>query len=353
MNPIVRAIYSSNVWAFPIFALVFCVANGLFVNASIPISQILLAALLFAIYYNWAYYIVLNVYRGRKKKRMFAGVALVILLVTIEPSLEFLIYSYFPLIDVYFDKYMLEENYVHDISEFRQRWITALLVIFFAVIIRLAFRFYRNKTIEAEESKKQTAKQDEEIKTLHDRLKARQLNTHFIENFVLIALHRDKKQNKENVEMLTMLTDLMNYQLSMDNEQQTTNWQEEWDQVENLLQMAYYKDPNFVYEWAHDDGIADLDMVIPHGLLLMPLENALKYGRNTAAWPLRMEFSRKDNRIYIRYTNYFDPVVRDRIKSTGKGFKLMATRIAAGAWPIILRKSEVDNLFWVDIEIAC
>lgn len=353
MNPIVRTIYRSNVWAFPVFVLVFCVANGLFVKDSIPSGQILLAALLFAIYYNWVYYIVLNVYRGGRMKRMFAGVAFVILLVTIEPSLEFLIYSYFPLIDVYFDKYMLEEDYVHDISEFRQRWITALLVIFFAVIIRLASRLYKNKTIEAEESKQQKAKQDEEIKTLHDRLKTRQLNTHFIENFVLIALHREKKQNKENVEMLTMLTDLMNYQLSMDNQQQTTNWQEEWDQVENLLQMAYYKDPNFVYEWTHDDGITGMDRVIPHGLLLMPLENALKYGRNIAAWPLRMEFSRKDNRIYIRYTNYFDPVVRDRIKSTGKGFKLMETRIAGGAWPIILRKSEVDNRFWVDIEIAC
>ncbi|PRD45537.1 LytS family sensor histidine kinase [Sphingobacterium haloxyli] len=353
MNPIVRTIYRSNVWAFPVFVLVFCAANGLFVKDRIPSNQILLASLLFAIYYNWVYYVVLNVYRGGRKKRIIAGVALVILLLTIEPTLEFLIYTCFPSMDVYFDKYMLEKDYVHDISEFRQRWITALLVIFFAVIIRLAFRLNRNKTIEAEESKKQKAKQDEEIKTLHDRLKARQLNTHFIENFVLIALHREKKQNKENVEMLTMLTDLMNYQLSMDNQQQTTNWQEEWDQVENLLQMAYYKDANFVYEWAHDDGIADLEMVIPHGLLLMPLENALKYGRNTAAWPLRMEFSRKDNRIYIRYTNYFDPVVRDRIKSTGKGFKLMETRIAAGAWPIILRKSEVDNLFWVDIEIAC
>src|SRR5690606_4333562 len=271
----VKTIYRSNVWAFPIFVLVFCIANGLFVKDSIPVDQILLAALLFAIYYNWVYYIVLNAYRGRRRKRMVAGVAFVILLVTIESSLEFLIYSYFPLIDVYFDKYMLEEDYVHDISEFRQRWITALLVIFFAVIIRLASRLYKSKTIEAEESKQQKAKQDEEIKTLHDRLKARQLNTHFIENFVLIALHREKKQNKENVEMLTMLTDLMNYQLSMDNQQQITNWQEEWDQVENLLQMAYYKDQNFVYEWSDNDCLADLGMVIPHGLLLMPLENAL------------------------------------------------------------------------------
>ncbi|MBD1421231.1 LytS family sensor histidine kinase [Sphingobacterium chuzhouense] len=353
MNPIVRTIYRSNVWAFPIFALVFCVANGLFVKASIPSGQILLAALLFAIYYNWAYYIVLNVYWGRRKKRIFAGVAFVILLLTIEPSLELLIYSYFPLIDVYFDKYMLEEDYVHDISEFRQRWITALLVIFFAVIIRLALRLYRNKTIEAEESKQQKAKQDEEIKTLHDRLKARQLNTHFIENFVLIALHREKKQNKENVEMLTMLTDLMNYQLSMDNQQQTTNWQEEWDQVENLLQMAYYKDPNFVYEWAHDGGIADLEIVIPHGLLIMPLENAIKYGKNNAEWPFRMDFGRKNNRIYIRYTNYFDPVQRSRIKSTGKGFWLMEKRIAGGAWPIKLHKWEENHVFYVDIEIAC
>src|SRR5690606_8566088 len=161
MNPIVRTIYRSNVWAFPTFVLVFCVANGLFVKDSIPVGQILLAALLFAIYYNWVYYIVLNVYKGRRKKRMFAGVAFVILLVTIEPLLEFLIYSYFPLIDVYFDKYMLEEDYVHDISEFRQRWITALLVIFFAVIIRMAFRLYRNKTIEAEESKQQKARSEE------------------------------------------------------------------------------------------------------------------------------------------------------------------------------------------------
>lgn len=276
-----------------------------------------------------------------------------LLMFTIEPTLIFFIYSYFPSQGVYMDQYMNDPGYEFDKAEFRRRWLSAIIFISLLVGVRLYNRKIKNKTAEAEESKQLAAKGDEEIKRLHDRLKSRELNTHFIENFVVVALHRERKRNKENVEMLSMLTNLMYYQLSMDNEQQATGWQKEWEQVENLLQMACYKDQKFVYEWSHEDGIADMDVIIPHGLLLMPLENALKYGKNTAEWALRIEFSRKADRVYIQYSNYFDPVLRSRLKSTGKGFQLMEARLMGGSWPITLRKWEEDNRFYVDIEIAC
>jgi len=137
----------------------------------------------------------------------------------------------------------------------------------------------------------------------------------------------------------------------MDGSQQTTRWRDEWEQIESLLEMAHYKDSKFVYEWSDNDCLADLEKVIPHGLLLMPLENALKYGENTTEWPLRMEFSRKDDRIHIRYTNCFDPLKRDKIESTGQGYPLMQERLAGGSWPITLRKKEEGDCFYVDIEI--
>lgn len=312
----------------------------------IPIKHLLLVALLFAIYYSWVFYISVKGLWGTLKEKIYAICALVTLLLTIEATLELLIYEFFPSFGVYLDRYILEiPDYVPDKSEFRQRWISAVLFIFLLVAIRLGFRFVKRKI-------KKERKMQAHTRSLSDLLKSRSLNPHFMENFVAVALAREAKgANKESGKMLTMLTQLMRYQLSMDNGQQTTNWQDEWEQVDNLLKMASYGNTNFFYERDVDEGLADMDITIPHGLLLMPLENALKYGKNVKKWPLRLTLRKKDNLIYMRCTNYFNPVQRSRMKSSGTGFQLMRARLSGGDWPIELHMAEQDDLFIVETEI--
>jgi len=354
MNPIVRTIFRSNVGAFLIFAVILCGANWLLAKGSIPAKPILFVAVLFAVYYNFVFKIAVYTLSGKRKKWIIAFCSLILLVLTTDPILGFLIYSFFPILGVYLDQNMLMENYMYDRIEFRRRWVSALTFIIFLVGLRLVFRLYKSKMREANESKQQTKRLEQEITNLNRLLKARNLNPHFMVNVSAIALHRERmRPNEENMKMLTMLIALMNYQLRMDNDQQTTHWQDEWEQVENLLEMACYKDQNFVYEWRDSNCLADLDTVIPHGLLLMPLENALKYGKNTAKWPLRMVFRKSGDRIHIRYTNYFDPLKRDQIQSTHQGFPLMEARLGGGAWPITMLRQEEGDCFWVDIEIIC
>ncbi|MBD1434375.1 hypothetical protein H8B06_16200 [Sphingobacterium sp. DN00404] len=283
---------------------------------------------------------------------MAAIVATLLLVFTIEPTLVFFIYHYFPSLGVYMDRYMNDPDYELDKTEFRQRYGSPIIFICFLVIMRLMFRMGRKKGKEVIESKQELADLEGKITNLNSLLKARNLNPHFIRNFAAVALERERKRpHEENIKMLTMLIALMNYQLRMDSSQQTTRWQDEWEQIESLLEMAYYKDPKFVYEWSDNDCLADMEMVIPHGLLLMPLENALKYGENTAERPLRIVFRKRGDRIYIRYTNYFEPVKRDKIESTGQGFPLMEARLEGGAWPITIERQERGDCFYVDIEI--
>ncbi|MBD1425208.1 LytS family sensor histidine kinase [Sphingobacterium arenae] len=352
MNPIFITIYRSNVWAFPIFAIVLFVANWLMGAEPIPMKQLLLVSALFLLYYSWVYYIISNFWVKNLKKRMAATAATLLLVFTIEPTLIFLIYHYFPSLGVHMDRYMDDPGYEPDTTELRQRYGSAIIFLCVLVVIRLSHRGSREKSAEVKRSNQRTNGLEKEISNLNSLLKARNLNPHFMGNFAALALGRErKKHNEENIKMLTMLIALMNYQLRMDGNQQTTRWQDEWEQIESLLEMAYYRDPKFVYEWSDNDCLADLEMIIPHGLLLMPLENALKYGENTAEWPLRMGFSRKDDRIHIRYTNYFDPLKRDKIESTGQGFPLMEARLAGGSWPIAMRRQEEGDCFCVDIEI--
>src|SRR5690606_642323 len=275
MNPIVRTIFRSNVGAFLIFAVILCGANWLLAKGSIPAKPILFVAVLFAVYYNFVFKIAVYTLSGKRKKWIIAFCSLILLVLTTDPILGFLIYSFFPILGVYLDQNMLMENYMYDRIEFRRRWVSALTFIIFLVGLRLVFRLYKSKMREANESKQQTKRLEQEITNLNRLLKARNLNPHFMVNVSAIALHRERmRPNEENMKMLTMLIALMNYQLRMDNDQQTTHWQDEWEQVENLLEMACYKDQNFVYEWRDSNCLADLDTVIPHGLLLMPLENA-------------------------------------------------------------------------------
>ena len=345
-------IYRSNVWAFPIFAMVLFVANWLMGAEPIPMKQLLLVSALFLLYYSWVYYIISNFWVKNLNKRMAATAATLLLVFTIEPTLIFLIYHYFPSLGVYMDRYMDDPGYEPDTTELRQRYGSAIIFLCVLVGVRLSHRRSRKKSAEVEESNQRTSGLEKEISNLNNLLKARNLNPHFMGNFAVLALDRErKKPNEENIKMLTMLIALMNYQLRMDGSQQTTRWQDEWEQIESLLEMVQYKDPSFVYEWCDDDHLADMEMFIPHGLLLMPLENALKYGENTREWPLRMQFSRKDDRIQIRYTNYFDRLKRDKIESTGKGFALMEARLAGGSWPITMRRAEEGDCFCVDIDI--
>lgn len=353
MNPIVRTIFRSNVWAFPIFAVVLFAANWILVADIIPIKHLLLVALLFAVYYSWVFYIIVKGLSGRWREKLLAVCGMVILLLTIEKTLEFLIYDYFPSLGVYLDRYILEiPDYVHDASEFRQRWISAILFICLLVGMRLGFRSIKKKIKEEERNKKQIKEMQNHIRNLHSLLKSRQLNPHFMENFVAIALGKEKRSpDRENGKMLMLLTQLMYYQLSMDNGQQTTSWQEEMEQVGNLLEMAGYCDKNFVYECKGSASLENLDVSIPHGLLLMPLENALKYGVNVAGRPLRVVFEKRDSAIRVSYNNYFDRVRRTRMKTSGTGFQLMNARLEGNKFPIRLTKQEAEEQFFVHIEI--
>lgn len=353
MNPIVRTIFRSNLWAFPIFAILLFAANWVLVADIIPIKHLLLVALLFAVYYSWMFYIIVKGVWGSWKEKLLAICAMVVLLLTIETTLEFLIYDYFPSLGVYLDRYILEiPDYVHDASEFRQRWISGMLFIFLLVAIRVGFRVMKKKMREEKDVKKQIKEMQNHIRNLHSLLKSRQLNPHFIENFVAIALGKEKRNpNKENGKMLMLLTQLMYYQLSMDDGQQTTSWQDEMEQVDNLLKMASYCDKNFVYERTDCASLENLGVPIPHGLLLMPLENALKYGVNVKGRPLRVFFEKRGSTIRVRYNNYYDRMRRARMKTSGTGFQLMNARLEGNKFPIKLAKQEADDQFFVHIEI--
>lgn len=346
MDPIIKTVYRSNIWVFPIFAIVLCGVNYPLATETIPVEQVLLTSLLFGVYYIWVYHIAVNGVWGGWKEKIGAACAMIVLLLTIEPTLKFLIYSCFPSFGVYLDKYMLSPNYVFDVIEFRRRWVSALTFICFLIGIRLAFRTIKNKRQEAGEMRNQ-------IENLHSLLKSRQLNPHFMENFVAVALAREKRNgNRENKQMLMLLTQLMYYQLKMDNEKQTTSWQEEMEQFNNLLKMASYCDPNFVYKFNVDHHIGEMDVAIPHGLLLMPLENALKYGENVQGKPLQITFSKNGDSISVCYHNYFDSLLRSRTPTSGTGIRLMKARLEGKKWPIRLTKRETDNEFYVDIEIG-
>lgn len=351
MNVKIKLFAKSNFWVLPIFAVVLPLVNTFLAMEYIPSQQIAVVACLFAIYYILMYSIAGNIVSGNAARRITAIVALLLLFFASEKFIGILIYEYLPEWGIYMDKYMLRPDYKYNVLEFRRRWISAFLFVFALIVIRMGWRVLRQSFHNKMITEQQLLDMRQHLAHLSDLLRAKRLSPHFIENYVALALGREMTlPAKQNRDMILLLTELMYYQLEMDDQYQGTSWAKEREQVDKLLEMARIGNKVFCVELR--EGVVLSDRQIPHGLLLMPIENVLRYGKLTRQHPLRISFEQHQSQIRVRFQNSYDAALRKRMRSSGTGFNLMRARINGGNWPVTMKRNDDGKVFTVEIWIG-
>src|SRR5690606_29923765 len=122
-------------------------------------------------------------------------------------------------------------------------------------------------------------------------------------------------------DQLTKLSYLMHYAIDMQEDAKVVSWSQEWEQVENLLELAKLCSGEKSVISKLD--FPQQDVKIPIGLLLMPIENALKYGSISKKTPLYLNVKSKNKQWFFKVENHFTNQKRDVIASTKSGYQLM------------------------------
>lgn len=99
-----------------------------------------------------------------------------------------------------------------------------------------------------------------------------------------------------------------------------------------------------------DNGNKSED-VIPLGILLLPLENCLKYARLGPKFSVRYTIKRVDEGVEILCVNYIDWKSVEATVSTGTGIEMVEQQISALGLPISIAVQQDGEKFFFTINI--
>lgn len=329
-----------NSLSFFFFIGVFWWINVEIPDVIIPFRQVVAASLLFSILYCKFF---ICWWWISSKEIIVKILGFIMLTVAVYLIIIFsypVIYIVLPRFGVLFH----DPSYEFSIVEFHTRVLTATA---FSLVIGGGMVFlFRNllKKSLLQKAGIQVKKLIDQIENMQQRVAVKHLSSHFIKNVISAIMgNLTVKNHSVSIDHLMGLSSLMHYAVEMQENNKAVLWSQEWEQVEQLVALA--KLCNGEMSVIIKGELSGPKVTIPIGLLLMPVENALKYGSISKNTPLYLKVERQNKIWVFSVSNRFISQRRDIIASSNSGYILMQRCIDLGNWPIELRTVEEENWF--------
>ncbi|NQD69976.1 histidine kinase [Sphingobacterium shayense] len=341
-------ITSWNTLSFFVFAGVFWLINTKIPSVIIPINQIIAISFLFALLYC-SFFICWWWISAKSPYVRVAGFSSLIVMVGLIFGFSYpLIYDLLPKLGVVFH----DPSHKFNVSEFQTRILTATtFIVILGAVMAFLLRYKLNKALlhKAEQKGKELQRTIAEIQ---QRVKSKHLTPHFIANVITGTMGLLGKRNHEKyIERLLDLSSLMHYAIEMQEEDKVVTWEEEWEKVMQLVELTKlcFGTASVICEYR----FAAPQVELPIGILLMPIENALKYGSISENAPLLLTVEQWDDRWFFSVQNKYLFAKRNSIASSKTGYVIMQRRIDRGNLQIVLDSADGGDQFVATISGRC
>lgn len=276
------------------------------------------------------------------KKRPFLWAWLKLML-SIPIVVYGLVYSLLPQFGIYFDSGKYPFSFIQFLFRLLFSSILVNIVPFAIVGVKVFFKYLASNLREN--------KMQNKMKRYALQLESRHIAPHFVKNFVALSYQQNLTKDPKLMEAYYLeFTSLMGYMLDSDNLHDGVSAEDECDMFLSFTKLIclVYGDQAVQFNkplhgWAGR---------LPAGLLLLPVENALKYGIWRKGYcGLHVDWEQVRSHLIMTFTNQYDTVKRSNIQSLGTGFSLMQHKIEADDWPISISYRDQEGMFIFQITI--
>jgi hypothetical protein len=276
------------------------------------------------------------------KKKLFLWAWLKLML-SIPLLVYVLVYILLPQIGIYFDTGKYPFSFIQFLFRLLFSSILVNIVPLAICGIKSFFHF--------QASRHREKKLQNKIERYVLQLESRHIAPHFVKNFVALSYQQNLKNDPKLMEAYFMeFTSLMGYMLDSDNLNDGVSAEEECDMFLSFSKLIclVYGDQAVQFNKPLQGWAGRL----PAGLLLLPIENALKYGIwRKGHCGLQVNWEQDGNHLIMTCKNQYDAVKRNSIQSLGTGFSLMQHKIEADDWPISISYRDQKGVFIFQINI--
>lgn len=340
-------LYHITLWNLLSFFIFLGLLEGLnlfFAAEHVPSNEIIAASAVFCFFYVLLFASTWKLLSPRRTDRVIGGAWAVLAVALVIWCSYPMIYDWLPRLGVHFH----QADMAFDLLEFRERMLRGLIFVWlFSAGAASVYRYMASRFMIRQANARRDAYKVE-VDRMQVRLETRHFSPHTIENVVAITMGKMTTDNKkEYLEALMVLAEVLHYALHMQDEEATVTFAEEWTQVENMLALGRV---------CHGDKALLLHrpkllptVQLPMGILVMPVENALKYATITADKAILLDLQAYEGQWRFTVTNSFREIKRQAIRSGKTGFVLLRRKIELGDWPIAIERKEQGNTFTVSI----
>ncbi|WP_437921465.1 hypothetical protein [Sphingobacterium sp. LRF_L2] len=338
MNKLLTKASYWNVLSVVAFSLIFYVLNTFFAEVPISFIHIITSGGLFGFYYIVLFIAIWKIFVGGN-----VGLGLLILYF----SVAFLVYYGYSLFYKWLPAVGIDFHYPgkkFNLLVFQQRLVRGYLAtLTIAGGMVAVIRVFQNRgLLRMAELRRQELAYS--VRELQERVHAKYISPHFIEGIMAISLGQLTHGNqKEYFDNLQHLADLMRYAIEMQDSTKSQAWSIEWTYFKKLIYLvrAYYGKDTIRLNVRKEE----LEVCIPIGLLLMPLENAIKYGAISSRSPIGICLTATDKQWTFSIINRFSHKKREGMVSGKTGIALMKERISLDSLPIRIMVVEDGDMF--------
>lgn len=326
-------------WVTMLYFILFYI-NKSFAIDSIPSRHINAVGLLYVIYYSFHVLFIYWFLSNKWSYRIIAVIGCVILISSLFPVMFFIIQDWMPR----YNLQLFRDDVTYDEIRFQRRLISAYIFVVVSALLTVIIGQYifRRRAYHLNIQK---------LISLQKRLVGKDIKTHFIKNllstnFGLILL-QSKPEQKENIlNTIGLLAYFMRIEKETEN---VVSLDEEIRELQRFIRLLdkYYGDMTVIWE----GGIPTGNNPVPLGLLLLPLENVLKYAKISRDSPILIEVQKDKVEWIITYKSIIDNAKVKRNKGSGTGISNMIRIINMLQLSILINTIQENEMYVFRINI--
>ncbi|MBD1425648.1 histidine kinase [Sphingobacterium arenae] len=334
----------------PVLAIIFIIAlyslmwnvNAKYVEDHIPHRHIAAVVLLYAAYYSVHLLCFDMVWKGGWARRIIGVVGITVLYWTLFPVMYKLIQEWMPAVGLQ----LFDDTVPYNEADFRKRLISPYII----VVSMAAFTVAITRLIQHHFEKRQLLKK---LTGLQQQFIKREIKTHFISNILstnIGAVLLDSKPDQKK--KIIALIELLAYFNKVDQGcMGLVSLKEELRQLKHFIAMINQQYGEGAVICTGIEELKKSEDDIPLGLLLLPLENCLKYARLDPKFPIMYSVRRVNEGWVISCVNYMDWKRVETTVRTGTGMEMAEKQIAGLGLPIQIAVQQDEEKFFFTINI--
>ncbi|NGM72823.1 hypothetical protein [Sphingobacterium sp. SGL-16] len=316
------------------------VVNKSYANEVVPYKHVVAVGALYTIYYCFN---VLFLYWGLSKKwlfRIIAGLGFFILFCTLFPFMYYIIQEVMPRLDLQ----LFSDDVPYDKVYFQRRLISAYAFVLISALltVSIALFIYRRRIYKLQIS---------ELIKLQEKLVSKDIKTHFLKNLLStnfgIILLQSKPEQKKNIQNTI---GLLAYFMRIESETEyLVSIDDEVNELKRFIGLLkqYYGEMTVKLIGEYPKG----SYLIPLGILLLPLENILKYAKISNNSPIHIAIQLRQNECLFTFKSMIDNYKVNSYKSSGTGIKNMNKIIEMLQLNIEINTHKENEIFVFNINL--